>query len=97
MKTEFAAYLPNVFDRVEQAIKIDLGFSMTDFNKDQAPTTSKVAKVKIDLKFLGEKTLELNTSALEQKIEGTHTLLALLEACTKSFAPYLQRAAELVN
>jgi hypothetical protein len=69
MKTDFSMYLQNVFDRIEQAIKIDLGFSVQDFNKNQQPppasNSSKVAKVKIDLKFLGEKTLELNTSALE--------------------------------
>lgn len=41
--------------------------------------------MKVDLKFIGQKTLELNTSALEQKIEGSHTLLALLSACGKSF------------
>lgn len=53
--------------------------------------------MKVDLKFLGEKTLELNTSALEQKIEGAHTLLSLLEACCKSFQPYLQKTADLVR
>jgi hypothetical protein len=30
MKTGFAAYLPQVFDFVERAIKIDLGFSVSD-------------------------------------------------------------------
>jgi hypothetical protein len=63
---------------------------MSDFKKESGATTNKVAKVKIDLKFLGEKTLELNTSALEQKIEGAHTLLALLEACTKSFGVFIK-------
>jgi hypothetical protein len=48
------------------------------------------------LKLAGLKTLELNTSALEQKIEGAHTLLALIENCCKSYAPLLQRTAPLV-
>lgn len=53
--------------------------------------------MKLDLKFIGQKTLELNTSALEQKIEGSHTLLALLGACGKSFQPYLEKTAEIVK
>ena len=62
----------------------------------QGSPTGKVTKFKFDLKLNGLKTLELNTAALEQKIEGAHTLLALLENCGKSFAPFLQRTAPLV-
>lgn len=53
--------------------------------------------MKLDVKFTGIKALELNTSALESKIEGAHTLLALCESCGKTFAPYLQRTALLVK
>jgi hypothetical protein len=84
---------------VERAIKIDLGFSIGDNVDGQKSekVNSKVAKFKIDLKFAGLKSLELNTSALEIKIEGAHTLLALVESCGKCFTPFLQQAAELVN
>lgn len=34
MKNDFAPYLQPVFDRVHQAIKIDLGFSVQDFNQN---------------------------------------------------------------
>lgn len=79
MQQAFQEYLPRVFDLIERAIKIDLGFSVKDsMAADSSQSTGKMARFKFDLKLAGLKTLELNTSALEQMIEGTHTLLALV-------------------
>ena len=47
---------------VEKALRIDVGFAVND---DKEETNSNVAKVKLDLKFIGIKSLSLNTSALE--------------------------------
>lgn len=66
MKTGFSVYLPTVFEFVERAIKIDLGFSVTDAVQGQTTdSSSKVTKFRFDMKLAGLKTLELNTAALE--------------------------------
>jgi hypothetical protein len=66
MKEAFQPFLPAVFDLVERAVNMDLGLSIADANDTTPPVhNSKVARIKLDLKFVGLKSLELNTSALE--------------------------------
>lgn len=81
-----------MFPLVERALRIDVGFQVNGNNEGK-----NVTSVKLELKFLGVKDISLNTSALEQKIEGAHTLINLAEHCGKAFYPYIPRTLQLVK
>ena len=40
--------------------------------------------------FGGKKTIALNSHAIEQKVTGSNTLLALVTAVKKSFLPHIE-------
>lgn len=83
MKESFATYLPAVMQRVITSTNIDIS-AVTDDTIDGDKSDydkTKIAKVNIDLgMFGGLKTLQLNTAALEQKIEAFHTLFTIANA-----------------
>lgn len=87
MKHDFGCYLEQIIPLVEKAMRMDIGFKVNSEEEGK-----NIKKVRLDLKFIGVKNLSLNTSALEQKVEGARTLLNLAEQCGKSFFPYIPRA-----
>ncbi|CAD8160764.1 unnamed protein product [Paramecium pentaurelia] len=92
LRCEFGQYLDAIFPLVERAMRLDVGFSINSQAEGK-----NITKVKLDLKFLGMKSLSLNTSALEQKVEGAHTLVNLAEQCGKSFYPYITKTIVLMK
>ncbi|EGR27812.1 kap beta 3 protein, putative [Ichthyophthirius multifiliis] len=100
MQGDFSHYLPLVFPYVFQGLtlsieaKIDEPLSAQTKNNT---TNGKIQKVTFDLHMLGGlKTLELNTAALEQKIEAFHSLYQIANATKTSFYPYAQQTLDVL-
>ena len=100
MKEGFAKYLPSVANRVLQSAQIAIDAITEDAISDtpnQDYDKTKIAKVNLDLGlFGGLKTLQLNTAALEQKIEAFHTLFNISNSTKTAFLPYVEAALPVV-
>ena len=89
MKDNFAQYLPYIFDKVLSAADIQVDFHIGDqVEVDNPKMISKTFDLKL---FGGKKTIALNAHAIEQKVTGSGTLLAIITNMKRAFLPYIEK------
>jgi len=89
MKESFSQYLPYVIEKVLSAADIQVDFHIGDHI--EVDNNKMIAKT-FDLKlFGGKKTIALNAHAIEQKVTGSSTLLAIVTNMKRAFLPYIEK------
>ncbi|EGR30813.1 Ran binding protein, putative, partial [Ichthyophthirius multifiliis] len=99
LQGDFSVYLPQVINKVLKGIDIEINVKISEDEKTNVKDNNKIQKLNLDFGIYGGlKTLQINTSALEQKIEAFNTLQVIINVMKNyDFSQYIQVCVQKIS
>jgi hypothetical protein len=99
LKQDFKPFLPQLMESLMKDSKRDLDFKIVDAVEEELENAEEgeVQKIKLSIKGVeGAKTIQMNTTALENKIAAIEIIGAVAQALGSNFADYIEPVASLI-